>query len=166
MNDKLISKNKLPKGLSYPLQTKDIEGSLETEFLSLIYYYAPDNPKEFKWTTIINLLTLHEKSRQLEHLIPYDYLMSVYSVNAKLRKKFRDILVAEVLPYLRKWQDANHKGRGVSVYYHAFHASNWPHLDFGGIYIEADRYKPQSKMLYRNKDFNIDEDLKVIYENK
>lgn len=154
----MIRKAKLPKGLSYPLQTQDIVNGLNTESIAVFYNYAYcDSKKLGQWDSLC-LFDLRRYPDKVSTVVGHLFSMSVYSIESKLRKKIREVLCKEVLPFVKKWQELNNKGKGLSVYYQVFHED---YQGRGGIYIEEDRYGPKKKLLYRNENFNIDE---VIYE--
>jgi hypothetical protein len=161
MNETLIRKEKLPKGLSYPLQTQDIVNGLHTESLAIFYRYDCSNPGKMNKWTVIDLFDLHCYPDKTRTLVGNNFSIGITSIESKLRKKFREILCKEVLPLAKTWQELNNKGKNLSVHYRVFQDD---YLGYGGIYMEENRYGPKKKILYRNDSFNIDEDLKVIYE--
>lgn len=163
-----IFKYKLPKGLSYVLQTTDITEHLDTDGLSLTYKYEAENPKkpkrerDFSFTKV-ELLSYHKNGHRWGtpgSIMDYDRHMTIYPVPAKIRYSLRSILRSAVLPILKK-QDSKHQFK-LSVYYRAFSESNYAPLDRGGLYIEQDRYSDKRKVLYRNKEFNIDKEIKGV----
>ncbi len=89
----------------------------------------------------------------------------MFSVPAKLRRTLRNVLISEVLPFIKKIGDGPGK-LNLEVYYRTFSKSNWEPLDRGGLYIEkrwkSDKLIPESQLLYRNKEFDIDEQIKEI----
>lgn len=164
-----IHKHKLPKGQSYVLQTTDISSVLETDGLSLTYHYSPDNPKKIKRPrdfsfTRVELLSYHKRKQRWGApgtWNDYDRSMTVYSVPAKLRGFLRPVLVAQVLPRLRK-DLAKLNEFKISVYYRVYDRSNYEPLDRGGLYIERDRYDEDAKVLYRNTEFDLDTEIREI----
>jgi len=151
-----IHKPKLPKGFSYVLQTKDIISILPTDGLSVSYRYLLKNPeKNGNAFTTIDLLEYSKYDGQLGSLLDYDTRLVVFSVPAKIRKVLQITLINEVLPILNNLNRLN-----ISVYYEHFNRSRYKHINRGGLYVEQDKYK--GKVLYHNKDFDIDKEVKEI----
>jgi hypothetical protein len=161
-----IHKDKLPKGLSYVLQTTDITNIFSTNGLSLSYSYDADNPKKVKKErdfpfTIVDFLSYTKYVRRWGEpgsVMDYDRFMAIYSVPAKLRKTFRSILIIDVLPKLKNLE--SRPKLNISVYYKTFHKNNYEPLDWGGLYIEENRFNDKAKVLYRNKEFDLDKEIK------
>lgn len=171
-----IHKHKLPKGLSFVLQTTDISSILDTEGLSITYSYMADNPqkpeksksvvKDFSFTKVELL-----QYRKREHpwgapgsLMDYNRHMSVYCVPGKIRWSLRAILRSDVLPRIQKLE--SRPEFSLSVYYKTFHKNSYDLLDWGGLYIEQDRYGDKAKVLYRNKEYDIDKELRSLFHEK
>lgn len=165
-----ISKDKLPKGLSYVLQTTDITSVLSTDGLCLNYSYQADNPrkpeKQHKGDisfTNVDLLSYTKRERRGGEpgtLFDYDRHMSIYSVPAKIRYRFRNTLTYKILPRLK---DLESKPKfHVAIYYRCFSKSNYEPLDRGGLYIEQDRYGDRPIVLYRDKEFDMDKEIKEL----
>lgn len=160
-----IDKHKLPKGLSYVLQTTDIANVLTTDGLSLSYSYSPDNPqkvekqlgvKRFSFTKV-ELLGYHKhrhRGGEPGAWDDYDRSMVVYSVPAKLRKALRFALTSNILPRLKAFESL--PKFNLSVYYRVFDKD----FDRGGLYIEQDRYNDKAKVLYRDKEFDLDKEIR------
>jgi hypothetical protein len=165
-----ISKEKLPRGLSYVLQTKDITSVLSTDGLCLHYNCMTDNPqklekqvvKNFSFTKV-ELLSYTKYAKRWGEpgsMMDYNRNMSIYSVPAKIRYRFRNTLTYKILPFLK---DLESKPKfHVSVYYRTFHKNNYEPQDWGGIYIEQDRYGDKPIVLYRDKEFDMDKEIKEI----
>lgn len=165
-----IHKHKLPKGLSYVLQTTDITSVLNTDGLSLSYSYESENPgklsksvvKDFSFTKVELLSYTKYGKRRGEpgSWLDYDRHMSIYSVPARIRHALRCTLTNKVLPQLKALESK--PKFNVSVYYRTFHKNNYEPLDWGGIYIEQDRYGDKPIVLYRDKEFDLDKDVKEL----
>lgn len=169
-----IHKHKLPKGLSYVLQTTDITNVLPKDGLAISYSYQADNPKKpkpaAKWEpphwdryrhSNVDLLAYIKRTKRWGEpgtMLDYDRYLIVYSVPAKLRKAFRAVLISTVLPFLGTVEVK--PKFNISVNYQYFNPSNYGPLDRGGIYIEQDRYSDRSTVLYRDKEFNLDKEIK------
>jgi len=164
-----ISKNKLPKGLSYVLQTTDITSVLSTDGLALTYSYSPGNPKKIRRLrdfsfTKINLLSYAKYAKRWGEpgtIMDYDTHISVYSVPARIRYALRSALNTYILPQIKTIAEKYSKVN-LSVYYSTFHKNNWEPLDWGGLYIEKDRYNDKAAVLYRRKEFDIDKEVKEV----
>lgn len=168
-----IHKHKLPKGLSYVLQTTDITKVLSTDGLAVRYSYQADNPrkpKQSKWepshwdryrNSSVDLLSYIKRTKRWGEpgsAFDYNRYLVVYSVPAKLRKAFRFCLITTVLPFLKTVEA---KPRfNISVHYEYFNPSNYEPADRGGIYIEQDRYSDKAVVLYRDKNFDLDKEIK------
>lgn len=164
-----IHKRKLPKGLSYVLQTTDITSILGTDGLCLSYSYLSDNPKKIKKErdfpfTNVDLLSYTKRDYRMGEPgteMDYHTHISIYSVPAKLRKAFRFALTSNILPRLKEMQQSKPK-LNTSVYYRCFSKSNYEPLDHGGLYIEQDRYNDKAVVLYRDKEFDLDKEIKEL----
>lgn len=162
-----IIKQKLPKGWSYPIKTNEIIKSLDTTTLALSYSYNHDNPDKVKdehYTLKIVLCNIskHKQTWQFRPSLKgdetpylYDTYMVVYSVPSIVRKVLESGFI-DLLPHIKKWQQANTKGHNITAYYETFHPSKWAPLDNGGLYLVQDRYKDKEALLWRDKTFNID----------
>lgn len=163
-----IHKHKLPKGLSYVLQTTDITEVLDTDGLALSYHYDADNPKKVKKLLVkdfsftnVNLLSYHKREHRWGEpgsLLDYNRYMSIYCVPAKLRWPLRAILRSDVLPRLKALE--SRQTLNLTVYYRVFDRSSYNLLDRGGLYIESDRYNDKAKVLYRNTEFDLDKEIR------
>lgn len=158
-----IFKHKLPKGLSYVLQTKDIINVLDVDGLSLSYTYSANNPKKienFSFTNV-ELLSYNKYEKRWGEpgsIMDYDRHISIYSVPAKLRKALRFTLTSNILSRLKNLE--NKPKFNISVYYQTFSKSNYEPLDRGGLYIE--RYGDKPVVLYRDKEFDMDKEIKEL----
>lgn len=165
-----ISKHKLPKGFSYVLQTTDISKILSTDGLALSYSFLAENPqkleksvvKDFSFTKVELLAYSKYAQRRGEAgtWSDYDRYMVIYSVPAKLRGLFRLNLIEKVLPVLKTLEKRSKFH--LSVYYRVYHINNYKPLDWGGLYIEEDRYGEDAKVLYRDEELDVDEEIKEI----
>lgn len=165
-----IHKDKLPKGLSYVLQTTDITSVLSTDGLCLNYSCMTGNPqkleksvvKDFSFTKV-ELLSYTKYTKRWGEpgsAMDYNRHMSIYSIPAKIRYQFKNTLTYKVMPRLK---DLESKPKfHVSVYYRTFHKNNYEPQDWGGIYIEQDRYNDKATVLYRDKEFDMDKEIKEL----
>ena len=135
--------------------------TLDVELLDLYYSnWLPklEGPQEKFWYAKLHLLDYYEYDHTVEYpLHPelnFNRGMTVRPVYGPIRKKFRNILTTEILPKLRKFQG---KYRKISVYYVNHNDATYDALERGGIYIVDEN---KNRVLYRSKDFNIDEELK------
>lgn len=158
--DKRISKHKLPKGFSYPVQTKDIVQSLDTSKLAITYSYYEKNPTRDAKSLIIRigLLNYHKYKDALSFELDHDSILTVYSIPARLRNEFRPVLINKILPFMAEWQKHKNKNWGMEVYYECF----WESLDLGGIYVRQTRDNVKPRLIYRDEKFNIDEKIQEI----
>ena len=165
-----IHKDKLPKGLSYVIQTTDITNILSKDGLDLHYSYQATNPCKPEKRhngdisfTKVELLSYTKYARRWGEpgsMMDYDRHMSIYSVPAKIRYRLRNAIINHVLPKLK---DLESKPKfHVSVYYRCFSKSNYEPLDRGGLYIEQDRYGDKATVLYRDKEFDIDKEIREL----
>jgi hypothetical protein len=163
-----IHKHKLPKGFSYVLQTTDITEFLDKDGLALSYSYQADNPQKLEKSvdfsfTKVELLSYHKRKERWGEpgaWDDYNRHLSIYSVPAKIRGSLRAALKTYVLPEIRNLERL--PKFKLSVYYRTFHPNNYEPLDWGGLYIESDRYNDDAKVLYRNKEFDLDTEVKEL----
>lgn len=167
-----IHKHKLPRGVSYVLQTTDITNAISTDGLCLSYSYTAENPRKLKHKTLgkssfsftkVDLLSYHKYGRRQGEpgsWLDYDRHLIIYSVPARIRKVLRFALTANILPQL-KLQESK-PTFSIAVYYSCFNKSNYEPLDHGGLYIEQDRYSDKAKVLYRDKEFDLDKEVKEL----
>lgn len=165
-----ISKQKLPKGFSYVLQTTDITKILTTDGLKLSYSFLAENPQKLEKSVVkrfsftkVNLLSYSKYGQRRGEVgawDDYDRYMVIYSVPAKLRGPFRIALTEKALPFLKALEKRSKFN--VSVYYRVYDKNNYKPLDFGGLYIEQDRYGEDAKVLYRDEELDVDEEIKGI----
>lgn len=147
-----IKKHKLPKELSYPLQTSDITKFLNTDSLNIYYTYLYENYKKEK-NIYISLISYTIYSAKITSELDYTSVLRIYSVPSRLRKPFRQALNTSVLSIIKDWQN---KGHSLAVYYR----NNG--LFCGGLYVEKDRYRDKAKVVYHDKNFNVDDEIKEL----
>jgi len=165
-----IHKQKLPRGFSYVLQTTDMTKVLSTDGLKLSYSFLAENPqkleksvvKRFSFTKVELLSYSKYAHRHGEHGAwdDYDRHLSIYSVPARIRGRFRSVLIEKILPFLKALE--TRPKFHVSVYYSAFDKNNYKPLDRGGLYIEEGRYSENAKVLYRDEEFDLDDKLREL----
>lgn len=161
----IVSKDKIPKGMSYPCQTSDLMPLIDNSKIHISYGFRK-NPWGDNNNLRLDIMWVQCYSRKLaaSSVVGNEFFMSVQSVPGKLRARIREKLRVDVIPFFKEWILKRHFGHILLAKYemHKYKlGSSIIDNTHAGLYIEDE--KPNRKLgergviVYQDKSFDIDE---------